>query len=123
MGHKASVTDGSILIVFSKRLQLSELDMLLNNVDSLIATIREKNLQVRILADVSNLDYVSLEARKLGVAWLKRKQFDRLAVIANTLFMKHFVNMLVFTTGFHESMRVFPRKQVALNWLWEEKNS
>lgn len=121
MGHRASVSDESILIVFNNRLQLSELDAILGKVDGLIASRKKENLQVRILADVSNLDYVSLEARKLGVAWLKRKQFDRLAIIADTLFMKHFVNMLVFTTGFHDCMHVFPDHQEAMKWLWEER--
>lgn len=95
--------------------------------DDLVATLRKLDEQidsehanggpVLILVDVTNLEKVSMDARKYGVQWLKQKRFSKLAAVCKSLYIKHFVQMLVVACGLNNEMRVYGDIEQANDWL------
>ena len=56
-----------------------------------------------------------------GVEWLRGHRFDKIAVLTSTVYIKHFVNMLVYATGLAGFMHVFKSEKEAMDWLWMKK--
>lgn len=84
-----------IHLIFKGELDVDSLRPTLAEADLLIAQLREGKQPVLILADTTELEEIKLATRKHGVAWLKKADYDKVAVHGSSMFMKYFVGMLI----------------------------
>ena len=64
--HEIALKDRMCWIVFGKKIQLSDLDIVLRKMDLIVDELRSTGEPAYIYVDASILEYVSLDARKLG---------------------------------------------------------
>ncbi|GAB4379926.1 MAG: hypothetical protein Kow0075_10870 [Salibacteraceae bacterium] len=118
--HKIEVNaDGWVILTFGREIQLHDLEPMLNVCSDYLRKSREKNNAALMMVDVASLEKVSLRSRQHGFRWMGKKEFDKLAVLATTIFMKHFVNMLIVAAGLNREMKVFSNSEDLKNWLNE----
>ncbi|MCB9363822.1 MAG: STAS/SEC14 domain-containing protein [Flavobacteriales bacterium] len=102
---------------FDKKLNEEELKSMLNVATTLIKKIREKDLPVYLLANVNDLNNLTIGARSYGSAWLLKQPINKIAIYGNNLFMKHFIRMLSEGLGLNDKIKFFTTKKEAEKWL------
>lgn len=109
---------GEIELTFGEKLDEAELIKMLVIANNIIKNKKTKGKQeIKILADVSKLNQLTIAARRYGSNWLLQQPIDKVAVYGNNLFMKYFIQMLVTGLGYGNKMKFFKTRSEALKWL------
>lgn len=116
--HQVDMTDFGIQqIIFADYISLPDLQAALEKLNQQIDHQRKETEKILVLADVTRLQQVSMNARKFGVQWLRQKRFIKLAAVCHSVYIKHFVQMLIVATGLRNEMKVFNDRKQAMEWL------
>lgn len=116
--HKVFIHDsGAVCVKFVGEIAVMDLEDTLIHLNDAIQKKSLNAFRPSVLADVTELEKVKLDARKIGVAWLKEKRYEKLAAVCHSVFIRHFVQMLIVASRLEDQMKVFNNETEAINWM------
>lgn len=117
MSTRLIVEDDIIYNFFEGSMTLEMIEQNESELDQAIEKQRLLNKKVLILLDISTLDGHSAEARKSGVDWIHKSQFDKYAILGGSIYLKYLANFIIQATGKSDQMKHFDNKDDAVEWL------
>lgn len=70
-----------------------------------------------VLVDLCEMGESSFDSRKAAVKSLRGIPFGRIAICANSIFLRRVAELIVRASGFRKKIRVLTTRQEALDWL------
>jgi len=121
-GHIIKIHENGSGILFIENKGIAYLDGCEKAFNFIIEYAQEKNIKVTCLLDNTKLNMIDSSVKLLFLRFQEANLcIEKIAVIGNNYFIKHFGKIHQHTCHFQYQIRSFREKEIAISWLNNDK--
>lgn len=83
--------------------------------------LRAENRSVLVLSNIELGGKQSTEVRQYGVELLRKLDYDRIALVISSLFLKYITNFVIYCSNSQAKVQIFTNSEDAKKWLLNNK--
>lgn len=84
---------------------------------AIVVSLRQQQKRVNVLVDISHIGSIDTEVRLAAFEGIGKLDMDKLAIIGATLFLRHVISLVLYSSPKKEKVRLFDTTDEAMRWL------